>query len=289
MIVYLVCFDLSRPWREQLDQLVYWLNFLNSSFSLSPLGARPSWRIFIVGLKSDVRDPSAPVMQPHHVEAWNTQYPYLPFYNEVFEVSSATSKESVGRLLSAVDQECIQIFEHHALEIPTIFSKSLDSIKQHSSIAPLVQEQELYAEHGQGIDSRVFETMLQYYHEIGQIVLLKEGLVCTYPQLVTKIAAKFISPEEVQMSLLMREDKNIQILSSKEVGCLLNIKETNNARCVSDHTITWYTPKILYHCRLKDELALMLHCGVCFELKTKLDAASMYIFPSLSSGQCMFA
>jgi hypothetical protein len=48
-------------------------------------------------------------------------------------------------------------------------------------------------------------------------------MVCTSPTLVPTIAAKFISPEDVQMGLLKEATDTVQILDKTEVGCLLCI------------------------------------------------------------------
>ncbi len=63
MVVYLVCFDLSATPQDQLEQVLYWLQFLNSSVPTLPQMLSSSnnnnnnnnknWRVMIVGLKSD--------------------------------------------------------------------------------------------------------------------------------------------------------------------------------------------------------------------------------------------
>ena len=73
--------------------------------------------------------------------------------------------------------------------------------------------------------------MIQYFHSIGQIVLIeKSGLVFTNPTLAPKIAAKFVSPEEVRFCLLKQEDENVQLLTEEDIGYLINISVGDNKR-----------------------------------------------------------
>lgn len=229
MIVYLVCFNLSLSLNEQTEQIAYWLNFLCSSLPLPPvISSNPNWSIILVGVQADRQHPSSSNLQSH-LSAWQGQWLALPLHHKIFMVSSMTSEDSVRDLLLEVERVCTNIFAVHATQIPTIYSDVLESIK----LAPtsiLSQNVELYAEHGKDINKLVFDEMLRYFHQIGHIVCLKGNLVCTDPQLVPKIAAKFVSPEDVQASLLTRDFKNIQILSREDVGLVLNINIANVER-----------------------------------------------------------
>src|SRR5271163_5207081 len=59
MVVYLLCFDLSKPIETQRTQLEYWLNYLNSALPLpgseSKYSDNRKWVIMLVGLKSDLQ------------------------------------------------------------------------------------------------------------------------------------------------------------------------------------------------------------------------------------------
>src|SRR3978361_242040 len=83
------------------------------------------------------------------------------------------------------------------------------------------------------MDPQSFKCMIHYLHAIGRIVLIeKSGLIFTNPTLAPKIAAKFVSPEEVRFRLLKGEDENVQLLTEEDIGCLININVGDNKRCV---------------------------------------------------------
>ena len=65
MALYLVCYDLAQPMNEQIKQVNYWLNFLNSSLDLPPppVPEDSKWNIMIIGTRSDMQqDPSGMLM-----------------------------------------------------------------------------------------------------------------------------------------------------------------------------------------------------------------------------------
>lgn len=188
-----------------------------------------NWRIFLVGLRSDLQGVTTNQLQSRHIASWQTQWPYLPLHQEIFEVSSTTSRESVQHLLTSVDQVCHNIFSVHAMEIPQSFSTTLKKLQSQAYPTTLVKLEELFAEHGDGMTRYVFSIMIEYFHQIGHVVLLNEWLVCIDPQIVPKIAAKFISPEDVRMSLLKSSD-TVVTLSAQEIGTLLQIDRTIQSR-----------------------------------------------------------
>lgn len=235
MILYLVCFDLSQSLEGQVQQISYWLNFLHSSLPLPPppVPSHANWGILLVGLCADKQDLSAPQVQLHHITTWQGMWPRLSILNkQIFAVSSITSEESVRKLFNTVDKVCGDIFEVNAVEIPSLFRATLESIKSipPSSELVLTTEAALHAEHASDVDEEIFSTMLQYFHSIGHIVCLRGGLVCTDPQSIPKLAASFISPEEIRMTLLKNKKESVQILTAKDVGYLISMPNSDDER-----------------------------------------------------------
>lgn len=171
--------------------------------------------------------------------------------------------ESVQQLFKFVEQECELIFSKHSVSIPSVYHKILPQIRQQSQLSPFIHWKQLQQQLGAGIDDPAFQTMLQYFTAIGKIIWLPSGIVITDPTVAPKIAAKFVSPTEVRLMLLKREDEKVQILEMSEVGCLLDIDTANNER-------------------LTRELELMVHLNICYELRTAGDDTLQYLFPSLS-------
>lgn len=241
MVTYVVCYDLGVSIQEQMDQVRYWLDFLNSSLSLPSRSASndDKWTIILVGLRSDMRNKGAPMLQQQHLNAWKKKWPRLPIYSTLFTVSSTTSIESVNILFESVGKQCDHIFSKHCVLIPTSYRKVLAAIQSQQSNEGaeddevgrcLVSVDELFQKHACGLNLSLFNLVLQYLHAIGRIVLLSNGIVCTNASLVPQIAAKFVSPEEVRMELLKKESDSVQILAREEVGCLLGIDTSSNER-----------------------------------------------------------
>lgn len=140
--------------------------------------------------------------------------------------------ESVQQFRSILEVECSNIFALHSIRIPCSYRLILQHLARHINSEFLVDSTALYQElRGHlNVDQQTVQSALHFLHSIGRIVLLSSGMVCTNPGLVPQIAAKFISPEDVQCELLKRETENVQILDKAEVGCLLQIDSSNNKR-----------------------------------------------------------
>lgn len=237
MVLYLVCFDLSGSLDDQITQISYWLDFLNSSLPLPPPPSSPlsNWGIILVGLRADLKKPSVQQIQLHHITALATRWPRLSILNkQVFTVSSFTSEASVRQLLDAIEGASDSIFSKHAIQIPSSFRSTLERIQASPppSDLSLTTEQTLYAEFGNEHSKYIFSLMLKYFNSIGHIAILKGGLICTDPQQIVKLAAKFVSPEEVRLMLWKRETENVQILTEKDVGTLLAVPDSASEKYV---------------------------------------------------------
>lgn len=270
MVAYLVCFDLGAKVQEQIDQVSYWLNFLESSLPLPPSSSPPQrdgkWVIFLVGLRSDLckRQDSSPFQQDH-INSWTKNWPRLPIFNQIFMVSSMTGIKRVRNLFNIVGRECDRIFQSHSVLIPTSYKRVLAHLQSLPNDRCFLSEDDIIQELKTSmvpIPPTSIPSALAYLHAIGRIVLFNNGMVCTNAAIAPKIAAKFVSPKEVRLRLLKKETDNVLILGEEEIGCLLEIDVSLNER-------------------LAHELRLMVELAVCFELRTK-DDKLFYLFPSLS-------
>lgn len=197
MILYVICFDLSKSIDELIKQITYWLDFLHSALPLPPSPVLPNrdWGILLVGLRADEQKPSSPQIQLAQIAAWQRMWPRLSILNQqVHNVSSIESEESVRQLLITVERVCTKVFSNHTMEIPTLYRSTLQKIqKSLPSSSLLITEDVLYADHGTGIDRQVFTDIMYYLDAIGSIVRLSGGLICVDPQSIPKLAAKFVS------------------------------------------------------------------------------------------------
>ncbi len=225
LVIYLLCFDLSATLPDQIEQVLYWLKFLQSSIPrlYSGNNVDKNWSVIVVGLKNDAKKET---FSADSIRSWQPMVPDLPLYDRLFEVSSLQAQESVRDLLDTITNVCTQIFDKHTVLIPNSYRKLLKSIKSLpadsfdlSSSSPYDQHSLIHFNRLHSLtkdecdmDLQSFEHALHYYHAIGQIVFLQNGFVCPRPHIIPKLLAKFVSPAEVQR-LLLAQNSAVQILT----------------------------------------------------------------------------
>jgi hypothetical protein len=232
MTSVLICFNLGQSLDEQILQITYWLNYLNSSLILSPLSSIPKWNVILVGVRADEQQDFSLTQDPLLISAWKKKWSKIPIVSKVFAVSSLKSPESVQHLLQFVEEECSHIFDNHTAQIPTSYQHFLSKLQDISKQYPIIHWKDLHSNFGSEIKGGEagFKTMLQYIKSIGRIVWLPTGFVFTDPTIAPKIAAKFVSPKGVRLALLKKETDKVQILDETEIGCLLDIDTSDNER-----------------------------------------------------------
>lgn len=233
MVVYLVCYDLSKPLDEQREQMRHWIEFLNSALPLPQTSTKYNDNsklvIIPVGLKSDLMDPSKPTLKPVHLLAWTSQFPRLPIFPHLFRVSAVESEASIIELKHAIEGQCNRIFSKHSILIPSAYRGILKDLQSLPESA--IRLSHLFDRYSHGLTFSGFHAAIHYLAAIGRIVALKSGIVYPDPKIATKTAAKFVSPEEVRMSLLTSD--GVEILDEQQVGYLLNIGKSSNKYLVS--------------------------------------------------------
>ena len=273
MVVYLVCYDLSAAWEVQNNQRSYWLDFLQSTLP-SPPDTRSKWRVIVVGTKSD--ESSNTKVPSDSTLSWQHKWHHLPLHHQHLTVSSF-KMNGIQALTKVLEQVCGDIFKQHATLIPKIFKSLLQSIQTIPQDLCITSISHLKATFWRESDKQ-FNLALRYLHSIGQIIVLGGSLVCTAPQVIPKITAEFISPEQVRGRLSTNYE--VEILDEKQIGMVLKI---------SDKTTKYATHSVLDYSynnnltRLRDKLAIMESIGVCFKLAICRGVLPMYLFPSLAS------
>lgn len=211
-----MCYDLSAPPEKQFEQISYWLDFLQSSLPLSKdIGPTSKWRIIPVGLKKDLVKPAS---INNNIGSWKTNWSQLPIFDQAFFVSSH-KHDSIKELLKVIEGECNRIFKQHTTKIPTAYKTLLQALQTIPEEKSVIPKADLFKMHPCGMAKEQFSVALQYLHSIGHVVVLADGLVCTVPKVIPKIAAKFISPADVRAKLL--DSKAVEILEAKEIGVVL--------------------------------------------------------------------
>ena len=220
-----------------MRQITYWLDYLNSIFSIPPLpstpGFIPKWNVILVGVRADEQQDFSLTQDPLLTESWKSRFPKLPIVPRVLSVSSLKSSSSVRELIQFVDVECGRILDNHATQIPSSYRIFLSKLHDLSKTNPLIHWNDLHTilEPEMEMGQTAFKTMLRYTESIGRIVWLPTGIVFTDPTIAPKIAAKFISPKDIRLRLLKQETDIVQILDETEIGSLLAINTSHNERC----------------------------------------------------------
>ncbi len=202
MEVYLLCFNLSAPTREQEEQISSWLQIINDSVPNLPQSGRGDiasrnnyWKIVLAGLQQDQVKYSDVTIETEGLRSWKMQYPNLPFHDQLFKVSSLSSRESVQQLLTTIESISSQMFAQRTVLIPPSFKTVLQPIKQlfstDSFILQSAQFNSLYHRLRPEMDLLLFKQALRMFHTTGHIAFLPNGLVCS-PTFISKLISKFV-------------------------------------------------------------------------------------------------
>lgn len=216
-----------------MSQISFWLDYLASNIPAQPQEtfSRDKWDVAIVGVKEDLQDSTQTALTDSHHAKWRKKWHTLPINPTLFSVSSLKSTKSVLQLLTFVEGNCRRILDQNSRYIPDSYRTFLQHLQQRPPEQVLIHWEDLYATSApKGLTKELFRAMLQYLKSVGRIFWLETGVVITNPTLAPQIAAKFVSPEEVRLGLLRKECDKVQILSVKEIGCLLDIDLSQNTR-----------------------------------------------------------
>ncbi len=189
-----------------------------------------NYSFFVIGLKADLQHPSTnwklgPTTD--NISSWKQRWVNLPIIDKIFIASSTTSRESIKPLLRSIESECDRIFNSFTVQIPISYRAVLYDIRTQQWDKTLIPLHEVFLQCSCGTDEVTFSRIVRYLHAIGRIALLKDDFVCADPTVIPKIAAKFISPDQVRLYLL---NFDVPVLTIAEIGCLMDIDTTNNNR-----------------------------------------------------------
>lgn len=212
--------------------MTYWLSYINS-FALALSGTpdtRAKWRVILVGTRADknssyISNKSKPhlntlatPLSAKSIQSWQHEWPDLPLHAVPFFVSREDAK-SIRRLLVTLKDECEAIMATSTIQIPKQYFLLLEQLQQQNNA--IVQVKDL--NHLVTKDLNL-NAALHYLHDVGDIVLLPDGLVCTHPSEISELMAQFISPECVR-NLPFVENRQVEVLSSEQVGRVLSLKQ----------------------------------------------------------------
>ncbi len=191
-------------------------------------------------------------------KALSQYWPEIPFCKEVFFVNSF-KHIGIDELTEFIDSTCDQMIASQWRQIPRDYFKVFRQAQAFATSQFLVHESQFVAECGLAPD--VVTRSLTFFHAIGELIYAHNH-VCVRPQRLSKIMAKFISPEQVRNQLWKRDDDfQVDLLRETDIKVLLPGSNHNS------------------------KLEMMCLLGVCFKvIETRGEQkVPLYFFPSLTT------
>lgn len=228
MTACVVCFNCNSSAEEQMHQISYWLDYLNSSLAfllndvnVSVDNSKVKFSVILAGLQCNFDSPDSPTAIL--LKDLQFKWPRLPLYLEELFLVNSGSGHSVQRLLSGIEKECTRLFFLQTIDIPTDWYQLAHSIQSHSYPQILSTQEDLFQLHNNGKSKDDFNRALNYLNAIGWVVCLPNGMVCTDPKVIPEIVAKFMSTEEVKQSTLKNK---VDILNESNITWILQAEAT---------------------------------------------------------------
>lgn len=228
MVLYVVCYDLSASLNEQRRQIHTWLRYLNSLLCTHDMGkdaesfdhTDAKWRVIVAGMKADLQKGS-PITS---TAAWQRNFPAIPIQDEIYQVSTLTDEATAKDLFSAMESQCQQIMDLCNRLIPKSYRELLNVIREIKTSTNIIHTEEIKRVHKRWeSDPKLVERAMRHLHDVGEIVMFTGGRVCTRPSAISRIMAKFISPEEVRNSLLVDEENEVTLLTKTDIDTILGV------------------------------------------------------------------
>lgn len=231
MVLYIVCFDLAAPPDEQRRQIESWLSYLNSllchnnSIRLSNQkdGSVSEWKIIIAGTRSDQKHPQTTLLQS--TSPFQQKFLSLPLHDTMFYFSTFHDPKSVKVIFKEIVQQCKLIMDHHSKLLPTFYTTVKNNISASSSSSNYIIDMlSILPKSKENVE--LTNQALQHLHAIGEIVMFGKDKVCTNPEVISKLMAKFISPAEVRTKLLWEDHKCVSLLKKHDMQMILQVKDS---------------------------------------------------------------
>lgn len=225
LALYVVCFDLSASVNEQRRQISTWLHYLNSLLQLkeTPSSSILPTSIILVGTKADKMAEKQVII--NNTEVYQQSFPSLHFLDKVHYISTLYDPTSARNLIVDIENQCANIMNEHAKDIPRSYRQLLKDITSMQFSNPLIPISSIQSLPNTkwSDDLELMKRGLAHLHSIGEIVMFGDEMICTKPQDVSRLLAKFISPAEVRNALLFSEEEQVSILSHESISNILRV------------------------------------------------------------------
>ena len=161
--------------KSATDQIVYWMDLLQSC--LPPYSSSPTfkWKVIAVGLRNGHSTSLPPPPPPATTSEWQQTWFSLPLHPETLLVSTL-NEETVQRLLEVIKDSCTRILSSYSRLIPRSCKAFLESLPHNQfSLSPALNTLPT------AMGSLSSEVCLNHLHALGIIWMNAQLLcACTY-------------------------------------------------------------------------------------------------------------
>lgn len=205
-----------------------WLRYLNSLLCTRELEKDPSsfdhteakWRVIVAGMKADIQK-GTPFTSTN---AWQRAFPAIPIQDEIFQVSTLTNEKTAKELFDAMALQCKQVMDLSLKLIPKSYRELLIIIRGFNTTTNIIHVEDIRSVHKKW-DKDLVERALRHLHDVGEIVRFTGGRICTRPSAISRIMAKFISPQEVRDALFYDEESEVTLLTKTDIDNILGVSK----------------------------------------------------------------
>lgn len=268
MVVFLFCYDLSLPPKQQQQQIEYWLYYLHAV--LFPFlqyhhitSSTLKWRIIIIGtranLNTNISNHNNENFSSNKVPILHKEFPSLPIYHKIFHVS--TNPESpffseLSELSTTIKSKCLSILDNHTKQVPCTFQDLWNALQSHPQ--HILHESDISKIQLRWATNSQLKPALDFLQVIGYIIQFEEGKICTKPIMISQVFAKSISSKE-------HIHQFNPIFQKTDIASIRSIDEA----CLTDKYVHFFkfTLSVIYlKIRIRENLELLHFFGVCFPI-----------------------
>lgn len=182
----------------------------------------------MAGTRSDLQKDGFDITD---TKVWQKQFPEVPMVNNIISISTKQNQESARQLFSVIETECTKIMDAHCKITPSAYKELLKDIKSIPSTNHIINLSDILAYNTKWQrEEALLHRALRYLHAIGLIVFFTGDKVCTKPEVISQIMAKFISPQEVRNKLLWDNENQVKLLTQTDVDAILEVNTRGNTR-----------------------------------------------------------
>lgn len=183
---------------------------------------QPKWKVIIAGTRADKQHPQTISLKS--TQSFQQKFPSLPLTNQIFHFSALHNPKSVKALFEEIVNQCDSIMNSHTKLIPTYYAALNKNISSLGEKDPIINISSLPKKWKDSPE--MTQRALHHLHSIGEIVIFGKDRICTRPEIISNLLAKFISPVEVRAKLLWNNAERVNLMRREDMETILEVKDS---------------------------------------------------------------